>query len=93
VFDGFSADGPYQINALLGRPSAMPASVSSPLVQPGWPVRMAFFPSEAKDEVPEFEMSMVYQPNGVARDIVQNFKNFSLKGTLSSLEPLPRRRC
>lgn len=95
VFDGSDVEGMYEVNALIGRQSStLPAKAVSPLLgSPWWPVRLAFFPVKANESVPEFEMALAYQPNGVAREIVQSFKNFSLTGRLESIEPLPRRGC
>lgn len=95
VFDGSGTDGPYEVNALIGRQSAtLPAKAVDPLVaSPSWPMRLAFFPVGSKDELPNFEMGLVYHPNGVAREIIQTFKNFSLRGRLDTIESLPRRGC
>ncbi len=95
VFDGSGTEGPYEVNALIG-PSAQafPAKVASPLVTgPSWPMRLAFFPVSSKEPLPNFEMALTYHPNGVSQEITQAFKNFSLKGKLQSIEPLPKRAC
>ena len=95
VFDGSGLDGPFEVNALIGRQSqTLPAKeVPALLGSPFWPVRLAFFPLASAEEVPNFEMSLAYHPNGVAQEIVQSFKGFSLMGRLSSVEALPRRGC
>ncbi|AVM72700.1 hypothetical protein MSR1_01790 [Magnetospirillum gryphiswaldense MSR-1] len=95
VFDGSGLDGPYEVNALIGKQSqALPAKpVSTLLGTPHWPMHLAFFPVSSPEEVPNFEMSLAYHPNGVAQEIVQTFKSFSLKGRLDSVEALPKRGC
>ncbi|MEW5728582.1 MAG: cell envelope integrity EipB family protein, partial [Pseudomonadota bacterium] len=94
VFDGSGTEGPYEVNAVIGRRQDQPAKVASPLTaQHVWPMRMAFFPVSSREAVPDFEMALDYQPNGVARAIVQSFKSFSLRGRLESIEPVPRRGC
>ncbi len=95
VFDGSGTEGPYEVNAVIGRRQDDAPKVLSPLTsrQPMWPMRMAFFPVSSREAVPEFEMALDYQPNGIARAIVQSFKSFSLKGRLESVEPVPRRGC
>lgn len=94
VFDGSGTEGPYEVNALIGRPLALPANGGNSLTAaPAWPMRLAFFPVASKDAVPDFEMALDYVNNGIARDIVQSFKNFSLKGRLQHVESLPRRGC
>ncbi|OAN54145.1 hypothetical protein A6A04_12970 [Paramagnetospirillum marisnigri] len=95
LFDGQGDEGPFDTSAQIGRPvSVQPASLSSPLLNsPVWPMRMAFFPKGSTDPLPEFEMSLTYHPNGVAQDIEQIFKTFSLRGRLESIEMLPVAKC
>ena len=94
LFDGQGEEGPFDTSAQIGHAVAQPAAVSSPLLDsPVWPMRMAFFPTGSSDPLPEFEMSLTYHPNGVAEDIEQIFKTFSLRGRLESIEVLPRRKC
>lgn len=95
VFDGSGTEGPYEVNALIGSPSQnFPSKAPDPLLaSPAWPMRLAFFPVASKDPLPNFEMALTYHPNGVSQEIVQSFKNFSLKGRLQTIEALPRKRC
>jgi hypothetical protein len=95
VFDGMGDEGPFEINALIGRAQTNPeaASANPLLAPPSWPMRLAFFPQAGKDSLPDFEMALKYHANGVATDVVQVFKTFSLKGTLQTIEALPRRKC
>ncbi|SEH54380.1 cell envelope integrity EipB family protein [Magnetospirillum fulvum] len=98
LFDGQGNEGPFETSARIGRvvaaPAAQPATLSSPLLNsPAWPMRMAFFPAGSTDPLPEFEMSLTYHANGVAQDIEQIFRTFSLRGQLESIEPLPRPHC
>lgn len=104
VFDGSGMDGPYEVNALIGKAqprSGAPngsarssAGLNSPLMaEPSWPVRIAFFPISSTEASPEFEMLIGYHPNGVAHEIEQSFRSFSLKGRLETVEALPKRSC
>lgn len=95
VFDGSGLDGPYEVNALIGKQSqTLPSTLVSPLLgSPYWPMHLAFFPLSSPEEVPNFEMRLAYHPNGVAQEIVQTFKSFSLRGKLETVESLPRRGC
>lgn len=95
VFDGSGTEGPYEVNALIGGPSqAFPAKAADPLLaSKAWPMRLAFFPVTSKEPLPNFEMALTYHPNGVSQEIVQSFKNFSLKGNLQSIEALPKKGC
>lgn len=95
LFDGQGEEGALETSAQIGRAlTPLPATVTSPLLNsPSWPMRMAFFPVGGTDPLPEFEMSLNYHANGVAEDIEQIFKTFSLKGRLESVEMLPRTKC
>ncbi|MBI3445674.1 MAG: cell envelope integrity EipB family protein [Magnetospirillum sp.] len=95
LFDGQGDEGPFDTSAQIGRVvTPQPASAGSPLLNsPAWPMRMAFFPLGSTDPLPEFEMSLSYHANGVAEDIEQIFKTFSLRGKLESIEMLPRTKC
>lgn len=95
LFDGQGDEGPFDTSARIGRPITVhPTVSSSPLLDSQvWPMRMAFFPNGSTDSLPEFEMSLTYHPNGVAEDIEQIFKTFSLRGKLESIEMLPAGKC
>ena len=56
-------------------------------------MRLAFFPLKSRESTPDFEMALDYHDNGIAQNILQSFKNFSLVGKLQSIEALPRRGC
>lgn len=97
VFDGSGTDGPFEVSALIGKPiSADTPSQGprSPLTHtPSWRMQMAFFPQESKTEAPDYEVGVRYHANGVAQDVLQNFGDFSIKGTLEKLEPMPKPDC
>jgi len=94
VFDGSDTQGAFDVNALIGLPKAIPASVSFPqLGTPSWPVRLAFFPLQGDEAEPDFEMSIDYHANGIAQSVTQGFKGFSLAGHLESLESVKRQSC
>ena len=94
LFDGQGDEGPFDTSTQIGRTVAQRAALSSPLLDsPVWPMRMAFFPTDSTDALPEFEMSLDYHANGVVEDIEQIFKTFSLRGKLESIELIPHRKC
>ncbi|RAU21502.1 DUF1849 domain-containing protein [Paramagnetospirillum kuznetsovii] len=95
LFDGQGDEGPFDTSAQIGRAVAsQPAALTSPLLNSKvWPMRMAFFPNGSTESLPEFEMSLTYHPNGVAEDIEQIFKTFSLRGKLETIEMLPAGKC
>ncbi|HEY8014966.1 MAG TPA: DUF1849 family protein, partial [Dongiaceae bacterium] len=100
LFDGTGTDNTFAVSALIGKAAA--ASKNKPeaagisrtlLATPSWPMQMAFFPDGSDDAEPDYEVGVRYYQNGVADDVLQSFGNFSLKGTLEKLEPLPKPDC
>lgn len=53
-----------------------------------WPVTIAYFDETAEDggELPSYEFSYALHENGVSTDLVLDYGNFAIKGTLSELE-------
>jgi len=103
LFDGTGTDGPFDVNAVLGKElaanadakpaGATPAINAGLLGGPSWRMQMAFFLQGSKDATPDYEVALRYYLNGVADEVIQSFGNFSLKGTLQQLEPLPKPEC
>jgi hypothetical protein len=103
LFDGTGADGPFDVNAVIGRlfpananispAAANPAINPALLSAPSWHMEMAFFAPAANEPTPDYEVALRYYQNGVADEVIQSFGNFSLKGTLQKLEPLPKPDC
>ncbi len=97
VFDGSGTDGPFEVNALVGAKVAAGAiadDAAAPLTKgPSWRFDMAFFPTAAKEAVPDYEVGLRYFANGVAKDVLQNFGDFALRARLEKLEPLPQPDC
>lgn len=93
VFDGSSVQGAFQVTAAIGLPVDGTAAREPLLTGESWPMTLAFFPVDGKEDLPEFEVSLRYFMNGVALDILQNFGGFALSGTLKSLESTPRPGC
>lgn len=97
VFDGASIDNPYQVSAVFGpRPDAAAEALAKAAGLPKLPVwwtRMAFFPEDSPEEVPEFEIDAEYRADGIADHITQRFENFALDVRLKELQVLPPPDC
>lgn len=97
VFDGSGTDGPFEVNALVGAKVAAGSVADDAAVAltkgPSWRFDMAFFPIAAQEAVPDYEVGLRYFANGVAKDVLQNFGDFSLRARLERLEPLPKPDC
>ena len=61
-------------------------SVLEPL--PTWRFRMAYFPLKSARGLPDFELELDYRSDGIATHILQDFGDFSLDLTPTSIEPL-----
>ena len=94
VFDGSDTQGPFDVNALIGKERPLSDAAAFPqLKSPSWPIRMAFFPMDGQEAEPDFEMSVDYHANGIVQTLQQGFKGFSLAGRLESLEPIQQQAC
>jgi hypothetical protein len=62
-----------------------------------WPMQLAFFAAEGVaqpgEELPEFEMTMNIQPNGIVTSLTLNFGEFKVDGVLEKIEELPSSGC
>ncbi|HTZ36213.1 MAG TPA: DUF1849 family protein, partial [Stellaceae bacterium] len=68
--------------------------LNSPILQkPGWRMRLAFFPADPKEEKPDYELGMLLLDNGVSRDMVIDYGDYTIKAKLDTIEPLPKPHC
>jgi len=69
-------------------------AIGSLISEPVWPVSVAYFDEEEQgDGVPIYRISFKLHENGVTRDLVMDYGEFSLKGTLTSLELFDTPNC
>ncbi len=95
VFDGATPEGASDVNALIGRALATGTKGADPLLdRPGWHMRMAYFSVEKEDSTqPDYEIGLDLQDNGIARALLLDYSEFTLKGSLEKFEPLPKPSC
>jgi hypothetical protein len=92
LFDGTEDAAPSLVNAFIGAAAPPPSQVSGAIDQTllqqslGVHVRLAFFADAVTAEVPEFELDLVLQPNGIARTVDFHYADFSMLGRLIGLE-------
>lgn len=60
---------------------------------PVWRVRLAYFPTEDANDLPEFEIEVDFREDGVAQRIIQDFGDFQLNLTAVQFETMPAKRC
>lgn len=88
VFDGSAIGEAVNVSAAIG--ARFPGDSTSALPNlllntPGWPVVLAFFTPDNASGTPDFEVTLRYHDNGVAESILQDFGDFTLRGTLTAL--------
>lgn len=108
IFDGSAVQGAFQVSAgmaasIPGRPvdpalvaalPELPATVDPSLLRmPSWPMTLAFFDLDGAGDTPDFEVGLRYHENGVAEDILQDFGDFALRGSLTKLKALKKPEC
>ena len=95
VFDG-SDDGKkiYDTTTIIGRPIVTPAPDVHAAAMTGmkrWPVTISYFENGKKDEGPIYTLGFELYENGVSRALRFDYGDFSLAGSLSSLDLIPAR--
>lgn len=62
---------------------------------PSWPVTLSYYPSGpgSGEETPSHQISFRMFDNGIAGDLVMNYREFSLSGKLSSVDLLKQQPC
>lgn len=103
VFDGSDEEGSNDVSAFISQQSRdgdgdlTEALKGNPLLRSTeWPIRLAYFKQTGETgETGEsdFEMNLHLLANGVAKSIRIDYNDFSVKGTLAALEPLPKHEC
>jgi len=96
VFDGATDENAVQISAAIGVKIAADAEAGnlSPLLQrPGWRVRLAFFPADASVDKPDYELGMRLLDNGVSREMLIDYGEYSIRAKLDDIEPLIKPNC
>jgi hypothetical protein len=96
LFDGTSPDGPQDTTTVLSAWDGPRENAEFPLLSPLGSVRMriAFFDREAQQQgggatTPSYEVSLRYWENGVADQMLMDFREFAVDGRMVKLEPVP----
>ena len=58
-----------------------------------WPMTLAYHDLSDQSEEPEFQLKFQLREDGVTDDLILNYGQFALHGTLDKLEPLPAPKC
>jgi hypothetical protein len=106
VYDGSDAEKSYRTISFIGmrhEPGKGPEQFSgkgSEVLKalPSWPVSISYYdeqpkPDDLGEQTPVYQVSFEMYSNGVASRLRLNYGDFSLKGSLSSLEFLEQAPC
>jgi len=101
VFDGSdNADKTLYTSTVMGSPVGVTAddpdaaNAGKLKAEKTWPVTIAYFDdAPGTDGIPTYRMSFKLYANGVSRDLLMDYGDFSLKGTLVKLDFLPEDAC
>ena len=99
LFDGSSDDSPFGVSAVIRPLESDDAAASkvpglAKLITPkSWRVKLAFFPQASKEADPDYEITVRLYENGVVRDMIMEYSNFSLDAKLDRAEALPKPKC
>jgi len=92
----------YETTAFIGavvKPGTETATLEAPAKDnqlgdlPSWPVSIGYFEGEDGDLTPSYQIDFRLYENGVSRQLLIDYGDFSINGTLSSLEYLKVKEC
>jgi hypothetical protein len=90
LFDGTSAAGAQDSTvAIANWTPAAPSKWPGLETLPTGRVRIAFFDNDNTSQQPDYEVGMRYWSNGVADDLLMDFGDFVMRGTLKTFNLLP----
>jgi EipB-like len=97
LFDGSSDDSPFGVSAVIrpldGDDAAKVPGLDKLVTPKSWRVKLAFFPQASKEADPDYEITVRLYANGVVRDMVLEYGNFSLDAKLDKAEALAKPKC
>ncbi len=93
VFDGSSLDNPSNVYAFIVPPREMAELAEGEGPRMTWPIYLAFFPMTKASAVPEVEIGMLLQDDGVARSVDLDYGDFAIHGELLEFEVIAPKDC
>jgi hypothetical protein len=92
----------YETTAFIGteiKPGTDDAKLEAPAKEkklgelPSWPVSIGYFEPKDGDLTPSYQIDFRLYENGVSRELLIDYGDFSIQGTLTSLEYLQAKDC
>lgn len=101
VYDGSEGGQKvYETTAVIGRPITTPVANHPTDIEPlrgtaRTPITISFFDKAASqaDATPLYELTVQVYPSGVTHGLLIDYRDFGLRGTMTSLEMLPQTPC
>lgn len=97
VYDGSSPDSYAEVGGFVGGEMPVEAGEQALLAplkgQRSWRIRLAYFPSEKRSDLPDYEIDYRLYENGVVDDIVFDYGDYAIRASMQRLELKPRDRC
>lgn len=103
IYDGSEkGEKVYQTTAFIGteiKPGTDEAALEGPAKEkqlgalPSWPVSIGYFEQMNGDLTPSYQIDFRLYENGVSRELLIDYGDFSIHGTLTSLEYLKVKEC
>jgi EipB-like len=97
LFDGGGDDGVYEVSGVIAKVPAGAADDGAVLAPvkalPKWRVRLAYFPLASKGDGPQYEVGLRLYDNGVSDQLLIDYGEFAMKGTLIQLDLMPQPDC
>lgn len=99
LFDGADVEGPMLVNTLISPPKEVAPPADDLHLAPELlsktvrPYSFSFFKDTADDALPEYEMKVEAQDNGVVRALDIQYDDFGVRQTLKALQPLEDAPC
>lgn len=106
VYDGSDSGNAFlEATTVVGKPVAPGAGRTLPPVENGgslddtvsWPISVGYFdkrkPAKSDEGLPKYEMSYRLYSNGVTRNLLINYGNFSISGELNHIEFFEPTKC
>ena len=93
IFDGSELEGAISTSVVIGPKKVSQSKTAKMLSGPYWPIRMAFFSDKADQLEPDYEISVEMQLNGVSKDLVLDYGNFTVNVDLLKVESVKSPPC
>jgi len=101
IFDGADGDAPQHVTAFISEKHLPKDLIAKGKMRdfgdlnqsPGWSIRMAFYPLDSTNTVPDYEVEVLQLENGVTPHLVLDYDDFSVVMNLEGLKRIADPEC